>query len=445
MKRRSFLKAIGMTSLAGSSLLARPQNARRRKAAETRGSAENVIIVNLQGAPSHVDTFDLKVGSWTPADFDPTTVGNITMAAGLFPNLIGQADKFSLLRSITGNEAVHSRAQYIVETAQTFNPTFSQEQPHIGSVLAYELEASRKDTDIMPTFLAFNANVQPSGLLPSTYAAFTIAAENGVSGLEHPGGENLFNRRWDALNALDLDRSTTAAQGAIISDYHNFYALGKQMMYEPVVEAAFTLSEDRVTRYGDNETGRALAMAVQAIEAQRGTRVIQVTQGGWDHHYDIYDRDVAGNLYEVCSPLDQALAATLEDLAGKPGVRGGTLLDETLVVVLGEFGRTPGATTNNLGRDHYQYVWSGLFAGGGIIPGQAFGSTDAEGYGVNDPFWSEDHTITLKDIAATIYSSLGIDWTKEIADTPSGRVYEYTPKENGVAGYYRDIVGMFSS
>ena len=443
MLRRSFLKncgfgAVGLTALGGET--------RRFKSAGVvpRGSAENLIFIHLQGAASHVDTFDLKKGSWTPADFEPANFGNFELATALFPSLGQHSDRFSILRCINGSEQVHDRARYILQTSQTFNPTFAKEHPNIGSVMAYELEAARAPTDILPTFLAINANVQGPGLLPSTFAPFAFQAESGIPGLSHPGGEALFNKRYESLLALDPSRAKTAPAGAAISDYHNFYAQGEQMMYEPAVQEATSLSDADLARYGASGVGSACAIAAKTLAQNRGTRVIQINQGGWDHHYDIYNANVQNNLYGLCNQLDSALSALFEDLASLPGKRGGSLLDETMVVVTGEFGRTPGNLTGNEGRDHYSYAWSALVAGGGIAAGQTFGATDEQGAIILDPFWSQNRFIAMPDLIATMYSSLGIDWTKEIQETPSGRVYEYTPKVNGEAGYYKDIVEMFA-
>lgn len=449
MKRRQFLQNLGLGAAA---LTAMPvfsktntQTIARKANVTPRGSARNLILINLDGGASHVDTFDLKLGSWTPSDFEPVTVGNgFQMAAGLFPNLVQQADKFSLLRCLNGNEAVHSRASYIVQTAQTFNPVFSREQPHIGSIIALELEQQRSASDILPPFLAANGNVQGPGLLASTYAAFPYNAENGILGLSHPDGQSLFSKRFESLNRLDGSRTALSEKGAAISDFHNFYRLGEAMMYEPSVTEAFAISDVDMTRYGQNAFGLACVNAVNVLAQNKGTRVIQLNAGGWDHHYDIYSLNEPNNIYMQTQTLDRALAAMLEDLANTPGVQGQTLLDDTLVVCYGEFGRTPGALTGNAGRDHYPYVNSALIAGGGTLPGQAFGETDPEGWAILDQLWSENRYITTFDMVATIYSALGIDWSKEIRDTPSGRVYEYTPKVDGVAGYYREISDIFA-
>ncbi|CAM2008104.1 DUF1501 domain-containing protein [Acanthopleuribacter pedis] len=450
MQRRNFLKCLsgGGLGLAGLAMAGRLQTktppASRKNTVTPRGSAENLIMVFLQGGPSHVDTFDLKTGSWTPSDFGAGTFGNLFLPAGLFPNLSQQTDKFSLLRCLSHNEAVHARASYLTETAHTFNPVFSKEQPHIGSLIGYELAGSRRESDILPPFVAVNSLVQGPGMLPSTYAAFGYSAEIGVPGLEHPDGEALFRQRYESLMRTDGANRTAAASGHAINDYHNFYQLGEGMMYQADVEDAFTMSEAELARYGENNLGIGCGVAVKLLAKDRGTRVVNITSNGWDSHYDIYTGGQGqASIYDLCNPLDQALAAMFEDLAATPGKRGGSLLDETMVVVTGEFGRTPGALTRNAGRDHYPYAYAALVAGGGIVPNQAFGATDSEGWYVTDRFWSQNRDISIHDLIATIYSSMGIDWTKEITDTPSGRAFEYLPKVDGDAAYYKDIVEMF--
>jgi len=444
MLRRSFMQVMGYGSFGLTALRAKGQVLRTKAEVNPRGSAENLIIVNLKGGPSHVDTFDLKTGSWTPADFEPATIGNITLAGGLFPNLATRTEHFSLLRCLSHNEAVHQRASYLLETCHTFNPTFSKEQPHIGSIIALELASSRSEGDILPPFMAINGLVQGAGMLSSDTAPFIFEANQGVTGLTHPGGQSLFEKRYQSLLQFDAaNRGGKAAQGSTISDYHHFYDLGKQLMYEPALENAFLVSDEELNRYGDSSVGGGCALASKLLAKDLGARVIQINHTGWDSHYDIYDRNINGNIYDLSNSLDRALATLLDDLTATEGKRGGSLLDETLVVVLGEFGRTPGGLSNNQGRDHYPYTYAALLAGGGVIPGQTFGATDPEGWAIVDPFWSENRYITINDLIVTLYSSLGIDWTKEIQDTPSGRVYEYSPKVNGQVGYYKDIVEMF--
>jgi uncharacterized protein (DUF1501 family) len=123
--------------------------------------------------------------------------------------------------------------------------------------------------------------------------------------------------------------------------------------------------------------------------------------------------------------LDPALAALLEDLSARKRANGKSLLDETMVVCMGEFGRTPGELTALKGRDHYQYAFTVLMAGGGVKGGQIIGKTDETGSKVVDSGWEVKRSIYMEDIATSVYSAMGVDWKKSLKDTPSGREFFY--------------------
>ena len=173
-----------------------------------------------------------------------------------------------------------------------------------------------------------------------------------------------------------------------------------------------------------------------------GTRYILVNQGGWDHHGDIYgktgagrmeDTRMRGGLYSNCGELDPAFAALIEDLKQLKGQDGNALLSRTLVMVMGEFGRTPGKLTDIKGRDHWPAVRCGLFAGAGIRGGRVIGETDAQGGKITKFDWHKNRPIYPEDVTATIYSALGIDWGKKIEATPSGRAFEYVEPMSGTS------------
>ena len=143
----------------------------------------------------------------------------------------------------------------------------------------------------------------------------------------------------------------------------------------------------------------------------------------WDHHNRIYND---GNHYKMCKELDTALSSLLEDLAARKRADGRTLLDETMVVCFGEFGRTPGELSAANGRDHYQYAFTGLFAGGGVQGGRVIGKTDEIGAKVDRRRAGTcKRSVYMEDVATTIYSALGIDWSKKIEGAPSGRAFHY--------------------
>ena len=165
-----------------------------------------------------------------------------------------------------------------------------------------------------------------------------------------------------------------------------------------------------------------LVVARNLVEVDAGTHFVIVNQTFWDHHGRIYGE---ANHYKMSRDLDAALGALLEDLSSRRRADGRSLLDETLVACYGEFGRTPGELNPGRGRDHYQYAFTGLFAGGGVKGGRVIGRTDELGAKIVDPGWDAKRSVYMEDVATTIYSALGFDWTKKVENTPSGRTFYY--------------------
>src|SRR5262249_48957470 len=149
----------------------------------------------------------------------------------------------------------------------------------------------------------------------------------------------------------------------------------------------------------------------QLLAGGRGARFVMVSVGGWDMHSNIYDKNAATNLYTQIGQLDPALANLILDLKATPGKAvGKTLFDETLVGAAGEFGRTVGGLNGQSGRDHFA-IYSAVFAGGGVKGGQVIGATDATGATITDSGVTGRTELRAEDLACTIYSALGIDWT----------------------------------
>jgi uncharacterized protein (DUF1501 family) len=167
--------------------------------------------------------------------------------------------------------------------------------------------------------------------------------------------------------------------------------------------------------------------ARNVLQANLGVRYIQINLGGWDNHSNIYAGGANGNggIYGPARQLDAGLGNLISDLAALPGTRG-TMLDDTLIVVRGEFGRTIGALNGQAGRDHY-FIFSTLIAGGGVRGGRAIGATTADAAFVEDPGWSAGRAIFSEDIAATIYSAMGINYRTTRWDDPLLRGFEYVP------------------
>ena len=394
-----------------------------------RGSAKFCIFVMLEGGQSHVDAWDFKEGPWTPEDFDVQTIPGVgKWPMSLYPELAKRRDKYTLMRTMEAWESQHGRGQYYMQTGHQHNPALAPELPSIGSVVAYEYASRRKDSDSLPPFVGFNTFPQVgllgSGFLPASYTPFHVNTASDLSALA-PAKEELpeFKRRWELLKQFDgRIRTDPALEKKAYRDFHNHYEGAVELMSDPRTAGIFSIKPEERKRYGDNVTGDAFILSRNLVTADAGTHFIFLTHEDWDHHGKIYDKE---NFYKRSHDLDTALSQLLDDLEATKRDDGGSVLDETLIVCVGEFGRTPGALTNIAGRDHYQYAFTGLFAGGGVKPGQVLGATDELGAKVIDHGWSGGRGVYPEDMATTIYSAMGIDWTKKIVETPSGRTYYY--------------------
>ena len=196
-----------------------------------------------------------------------------------------------------------------------------------------------------------------------------------------------------------------------------FYQAAKGMMYNDAVTKAFSFTSAESQRFGSSNFGNSCLVAKKVLEADQGTRFVQINFGGWDHHQDIYAEE---QLPSMGAQLDKGFAALVAEL------KSSGMLDKTLIVMTGEFGRTPGRLTDTDGRDHWMQQ-SIVFAGGGVKGGRVIGKTDATGAATVESGWSRDRDVRPEDVEATIYSAMGIDWTTVRYDDPFGRGFEYVP------------------
>ncbi len=390
------------------------------------GTAKNCILVFLSGAPSHIDTWDLKEGAWTPADFAATSYGPIRFPQGLMPNTANQLGRMALVRSGLSWAAVHNLAQAWAQIARNPGGATGSIAPHIGAVVALEAQKTRQAGDILPGFVSMNQVATGSGYLPARYAPFAVTpAASGLAALSHPDGAARLSDRWNLIQQSD-DVRKTAALGRNAADMATFYDQAKILIDSPDVNKLFSYATDEYARYGSTSFGASLLIARNLVNARRGTRFVQVTLGGWDHHSNIYAK-TGSSLYTQMKTFDPAFGALLTDLAATPGSSTGvSLLDETLVVVLGEFGRTVGALNAQGGRDHFLRM-SIAFAGGGVRGGTLIGATDASGANATEFGWSANRDVRPEDVSSTIYSALGIDYTTVRHDDPLNRGFEYVP------------------
>ena len=428
--RRTFFKLAG-AGITGSFLVPTLFKSEAKAAADLhlKSSARNCIFILLTGAPSSVDTFDLKVGAWTPADFNPTTYNGYLFPQGLMPKLAEQINRLAVIRNLRAPALVHPLQQTWAQIARSPSSALGKVAPNIGSVVASEFESQRTSTQKLPVFVSLNTGggIVGSGYFNGLYSPFDITASaTGLGNLSNADGQITFDKRYSILQSVDARLRTNSPLGADVSTMGDFYARSKEMMYNAEVDAVFKYTADDQARFGNTGFGNSCIVARNLVKSNQGTRYVQINFGNWDHHDDIYDKVDPTRLHGMTTNLDNGLANLITDLAGQPGLNGGTLLDETLIVVMGEFGRTTGAPTSQSGRDHY-FQHFAVMAGGGVQGGKTIGTTNAAGSGVQDPGWSQGRPAQYEDIAATIYSALGINYFTVRTDDPFGRGFEYVP------------------
>ena len=446
LSRRGFLE-LGAGGLVASWFLSSPVSAWAATTAQVtpRASARNVIFVFLPGAPSQIDTWDLKEGAWTPSDFAPASFGGgLRFPAGLLPNVSAHLSDIAIVRSVRASALVHGLGQTWIQIARNPTGATGSEAPNMGSIAALELDPQRGPNDVLPAFLSLNTQggLSGAGYFPSTYSPFVVQpTTTGLPSLSHPDGAARLQTRWNDLQQLDSSLRTGQPLGKDAADAVNFYNQAKVLIDTPAVNDLFKYSDPDSLRYGSSSFGNACLVAKQVLAGACGARFVMVSLGGWDMHSAIYTKTAATNLYTQMGQLDPALANLIADLKAAPGkTPGKTLFDETLVVVAGEFGRTVGALNGQAGRDHFA-INSALFAGGGVKGGQVIGATDVTGGTITDSGVSGRTELRAEDIACTVYSALGIDWTTERHDDPLGRGFEYVPYAKD--GVYAPIDRLF--
>ena len=417
--RRMFFRHVA-SALSGYFLLPfRPMETVAKAAVSPIGTAKNCIFILLTGAPSHIDTFDLKEGPWTPAYFNPTSYGDLRFPQGLMPNLATHLDSIAFVRSVQAWAVAHGIAQTWVQIGRNPVSGLSKIAPHIGSVVAMELGGNPGDRTL-PAFVSLNASDGPgAGYFPPSDAPFYLSPNGGgLANTTFSGGEAAFDKRYALKLDIDAELQANSPLGPATDEVVQMNLAARKLMYNTTVAQIFTFDQATRVSYGNSSFGNACITTRNLLRADLGTRFIQISFGSWDHHVNIYAPNA--NLQLMARQFDAGLAALIADLK-----QDGTL-DQTLIVALGEFGRTVGALNQNNGRDHHVQQ-AALFAGARVRGQRAIGSTDPLGAFVVDPGWSQQREVKPEDIEATIYSALGIDWTTVRHDDPLNRGFEYVP------------------
>lgn len=435
--RRDFFRLVG-AGVTGTYLASTPVQAQvvKGQSVQTKNTAKNVIFILLAGAPSHIDTFDLKMTNGiTPAGFNPSNLNGVAWNTGVFPKLAGCFDDIAVVRSARAWAAQHSLSQTWVQIGRSPAAVLGDIAPSMGAIVSAEKRSERTTGQIFPTFLALNSEgAVGSGYLPASHEPFKLTPNtNGLANTTNADGAARFDAKYSLLQSLDSPLRVRSPYGNPVDDFGAFYQSARGLMYNPAVDKAFRYSSADSARYGNTSFGNALLTAKQVLEANMGTRYVQVTLGGWDMHSNIYANSGQGgqnSIFTLGKVLDDALSTLLNDL------KGNGQLKETLIVMMGEFGRTVGPLSSTAGRDHYlqQFVF---FAGGGVKGGRAIGRTDDAGARTVEFGWSGERDVRVEDVEATIYSAMGINWTNIRYDDPFGRGFEYVPYAN--EGLYKPI------
>ncbi|MGZ0172718.1 MAG: DUF1501 domain-containing protein, partial [Planctomycetales bacterium] len=358
-----------------------------------------------------------------PLDSIATNVAGIRISECL-PRTATMLDKLAIIRSMTSPLGEHNFGTHYLMTG--YKPTPVLEYPTFGSVVAHTRETSSvlPPHIAVPEFRVGGGRSSGSGYLPAATRPFSVGGDPSksdfqVRNLDFYRGLDVtrLDRRRRFVNALNdfSDGLDEASPANTDSDLERAY----QLVTSADAKSAFKLSEEprKVRqRYGGKSIGQSCLLARRLVE--RGVPFVTVNNRGWDTHDNLYTRlkeGYAGAKVGVglIPSLDLALAALIEDL----DERG--MLDETLIVVMGEFGRTPKLNVAG-GRDHWPRVFSTLLAGGGVQGGQVIGSSDSVGEG------PKDRPVTPSDLAATIYTLLGIDPKLEL-HTSDGRPVRVSP------------------
>ncbi len=414
-KRRDFIQ-VGLGALGGIGLSDILKL--RSQAATAKGKNANdirCILVWLDGGPSHYETFDPKPDA--PKEIRGEFKSIKTKTPGvhfseMMPKLAQASDKLSIVRSIAHKQNNHGAGNHYMMTGRptpvpvgcgayvTFHPSF-------GSVVS----SHRGMTQGLPPYISTPRITRSGGpnFLGAQHAPFIISSNPNNKGFKVRDvsipsvvGDDRAGSRKELRQSLDqLKRINDSIAEDPAVGFDEFYTQGFDLITSQKAQAAFDIEKEpekvRET-YGRNDFGQRLLLARRLTEV--GVPFITVSYGGWDDHTKIFEKYKKNK----AARLDQGLSALINDLHQR-----GTL-DNTLVIALGEFGRTP-KINKDAGRDHWSFAMSVLMAGAGIPGGQIVGATDSKGY------YASESIYTPEDFAATIYTKMGIDPGEILHDT----------------------------
>jgi uncharacterized protein (DUF1501 family) len=415
--RRSFLRVGGLATLG----LTLPGYLAARESTAKPAKAKRCILLWMQGGPSHIDTFDPKPDA--PAEIRgefktvQTTLPGVLFADPL-PLLAKQTDKLAVIRGHDPKNGSHGVADHLMMSGHKFNAALPF--PCFGSVVAKE----RGFVNGMLPFVQLGRSIDRrfnggiAGFLGDEFNPFEVLEDPNAKvfrvrdlAIADDAERKRLDRRYTMLSELESYQKSVEQSAGAVKARDIFYEKAHSIITSPVAKKAFDIGAETDAlrdKYGRNPLGQSMLLARRLIES--GVQFVTVTDGGWDTHQNNFK-----SLKDRLLPrVDQGLSALLDDLKEK------NLLDETLVVWFGDFGRTP-KVNPTAGRDHWSTAGVALMAGGGIKGGQVVGKTNPLAEYVTD------NPVSPQDLAATIYTQLGVPlhtWYK----AQDGRPIELIPE-----------------
>jgi hypothetical protein len=406
--RRQILR-YGVTTGLGlvlSDMLARAARAEDGSAgaAKAKAKATNVILLWMNGGPSHIDTWDPKQGkSAGPGKSIKTSIPGVSISEHM-PRLAARANKLAIVRGMTSKEGNHQRAQYLLRTGYAPNPTVVH-----PTLAAWASKRLGEPTSGLPASVSLGGPSLGGGFFGVQYGPFVVAQPGQIP--QNTGyGPFVDAPRFEARKALldGMDASFATKTGdPKIDGRRALYGKADRLMHAAALSAFDVSKETESARapFGDTPFGRGCLTASRLVES--GVRFVEVMLDGWDTHKDNF-----GRTKKLMETLDPAMSALLDDLER----RG--LASKTVVAWMGDFGRTPSINGND-GRDHHPAAWSAVLSGAGIRGGIVHGETDADGDRV-----VKDKT-SVPDLLATIATVLGLDPGDTVV-SPVGRPISLT-------------------
>ncbi|MDA1018486.1 MAG: DUF1501 domain-containing protein, partial [Planctomycetota bacterium] len=384
LSRRSFLHQVSAGTVAAGTLSF--QDLMSLQAEELRRQNRAVILLWMAGGPSQFETFDPKPGhaNGGPTQAIRTSVSGIEIAQD-WTRTAKVMNDIALLRSLTNKEGSHQRATYQMHTG--YIPSGSVKHPSLAANIAAQVADPKFD---LPAVVSVGRTVG-SGFLGVDYEPFNVDQAGQLpANVASPVTDSRYTRRLGLLGRLEGE---FAAKGGktVVQNHSGLYAKSAKMVLSPKIDAFEFKGEPQslIASYGNTGFGRGCLLARRLVET--GVTFVEVRSNGWDTHQDVFE-----NVANKANEVDPAFSTLISDLKS----RG--MLDRTLVVWMGEFGRTPRVNPRT-GRDHYPRVFNGAMAGGGVKGGQVIGASTADGSAI------KDSPVTVADLFCSICKSISVD------------------------------------